>query len=54
MTALDNGASVKLEDLRAIVRTLRDRDCDYLGNYKLGYDSALTDLLREVEDATAR
>jgi hypothetical protein len=24
-------------------RTLRDQDCSYLGNYKLGYDSALDD-----------
>lgn len=30
------------------IRTLRDKDCPYLGNYKLGYDSALDDLLELV------
>ena len=36
--------------LRRVVQTLRDRDCPYLGHYKLGYDAALDDVLEAMSD----
>lgn len=49
MTAASSRNAVEV-----VVRALRDKDCPYLGHYKLGYDAALDDVLRELpryEDA---
>jgi len=40
-------------EIQAMIQTLRDRDCPYLGHYKLGYDAALDDLLTLLESADA-
>lgn len=42
----------RVPTLEQIVQALRDKDCPYLGNYKLGYDAALDDVLEETRRAT--
>ena len=39
-------------ELRRRIGELRGRDCPYLGNYKLGYDTALGDLLALLGEPT--
>ena len=42
------------ETIRAMVTMLKDRDCPYLGSFKLGYDAALDELLDLLETADVR
>jgi len=37
-----------------MVTMLKDRDCPYLGSFKLGYDAALDELLDLLETADVR